>query len=68
MINGGWDVLMLVIIAMTWVETKGKTLEDIDAVIDGHSHNSAWSTQNMPRNGEGADVVTKGGPPYAAGK
>jgi len=58
MINGGWDILMLVIVVMFWVETKGKTLEEIDDVIDGHSHSSV----------EGVEVVTKGGPPYAAGK
>jgi Sugar (and other) transporter len=68
MINGGWDILMLVIIVMFWVETKGKTLEEVDYVIDGHSQGTVWSEEHMPRNEGGAEVVTKGGPPYAAGK
>lgn len=35
MINGGWDVLMVVAVLYYWVETKGKTLEEIDEVIEG---------------------------------
>jgi hypothetical protein len=68
MINGGWDILMLVIVIMFWVETKGKTLEDVDEVIDGVSHSSVWGIEHMPRNEEGAEVVTKGGPAYTASK
>ena len=30
MINGAWDVIMLLLIMYYWVETKGKTLEAID--------------------------------------
>ena len=50
-INGSWDVIVLVIVvgqvlaclqhlmivsqALFWVETKGKTLEEFDAIFDG---------------------------------
>lgn len=33
MINGGWDVLQVIYIAFCWVETKGKTLEEIDGLF-----------------------------------
>ncbi|KAF5531699.1 hypothetical protein FMEXI_12845 [Fusarium mexicanum] len=33
-INASWDVLVVVLILLFWVETKGKTLEDIDSVFD----------------------------------
>ncbi|CAK7213496.1 hypothetical protein SCUCBS95973_001813 [Sporothrix curviconia] len=35
MINGAWDVLQVVFIALYWIETKGKTLEEIDELFDG---------------------------------
>jgi hypothetical protein len=51
-INGSWDIIVLVIVVRSktlaclqrlmilsqvlfWVETKGKTLEEIDAIFDG---------------------------------
>jgi len=38
MINGAWDVLELAFVLFYWVETKGKTLEEIDEVLDGEKH------------------------------
>ncbi|KAF8585039.1 sugar transporter [Ramaria rubella] len=38
MINGAWDVLMVAAIQYWWVETKGKTLEEIDEMIEGVRH------------------------------
>ncbi|CAK3973415.1 hexose carrier [Lecanosticta acicola] len=38
MINGGWDIIVVVLIAVYWVETKGKTLEEIDALFEGTKH------------------------------
>lgn len=34
MINGAWDVLELLYVIIYWVETKGRTLEDIDNSLD----------------------------------
>jgi hypothetical protein len=34
-INGSWDVLFLITICLTWIETKGRTLEEIEEVISG---------------------------------
>ena len=38
MANGAWDVVMLAAIMYYWVETKGKSLEEIDAVLEGKKH------------------------------
>lgn len=37
MINGVWDVLQFVFVLLYWVETKGKSLEEIDSILDGVS-------------------------------
>ncbi|EXJ66975.1 uncharacterized protein A1O5_09621 [Cladophialophora psammophila CBS 110553] len=37
-INGSWDIIVVVLIVVFWVETKGRTLEEIDAVFEGHKH------------------------------
>lgn len=38
MINGTWDVFVFGFIWWYWVEIKGMTLEEIDAVMDGVKH------------------------------
>ncbi|KAK3627125.1 hypothetical protein LTR22_022885 [Elasticomyces elasticus] len=38
MVNAGWDIPIIAIIWYFWVETKGKTLEEIDAIFEGHKH------------------------------
>ena len=40
MINGAWDILMVIAVWLWWVETKGKTLEEIDEIFDGEKHTS----------------------------
>ncbi|OTB00599.1 hypothetical protein M426DRAFT_75679 [Hypoxylon sp. CI-4A] len=40
MVNGSWDIVVGVLIAVYWVETKGKTLEEIDAIFEGEKHSS----------------------------
>lgn len=37
-INASWDILEVLYLVFAWVETKGKTLEEIDAIFDGHKH------------------------------
>ncbi|KAJ5637220.1 MFS sugar transporter-like protein [Penicillium lividum] len=39
MINGVWDVLEMLFVIFFWVETKGKTLEEIDSLFDTINHN-----------------------------
>jgi hypothetical protein len=35
MLNGAWDVVIFGIIWATWVETRGKTLEEVDEALGG---------------------------------
>lgn len=51
MINGGWDIIVIVLIALYWVETKGKTLEEIDALFDGEVHSTVTDIEKV-RKGE----------------
>lgn len=39
-INGSWDVIILILVAMYWIETKDKTLEEIDMMIEGRRFGS----------------------------
>jgi hypothetical protein len=52
-INGSWDLVIIVIMAMWWIETKGKTLEEIDEAIEGrrysHTANSIEGAGNVVR-------------------
>ena len=38
MMNGTWDVVIIALLAYFWIETKGKTLEEIDEVLEGKKH------------------------------
>ncbi|KAF7972360.1 hypothetical protein HWV62_18146 [Athelia sp. TMB] len=58
MINGAWDALELVVIAWYWVETKGRTLEEIDTQLDGIKHSDAPDLENTTY---AAKVMEKGG-------
>jgi hypothetical protein len=37
-INGAWDILQFAFIYFMWVETRGKTLEELDEYFDGENH------------------------------
>jgi hypothetical protein len=47
MINGAWDVLELVVVLVTWVETRGRTLEEIDENLDGVVHSEVPKLQTL---------------------
>jgi len=40
MINGAWDVVVVGLLWFYWVETKGKTLEEIDKALEGEKHSN----------------------------
>lgn len=46
-INASWDVLELLYLVWAWVETKDKTLEEIDAIFDGHKHSQAPDVEQI---------------------
>jgi hypothetical protein len=41
MLNGAWNVVAFAIIWVMWVETKGKTLEEVDEALGGKPLSSA---------------------------
>lgn len=47
MINGAWDVLELVVVLVTWVETRGRTLEEIDENLDGVVHSDVPKLETL---------------------
>ncbi|KAJ9131802.1 Hexose transporter [Pleurostoma richardsiae] len=47
MINGAWDVLQVIYVVLYWVETKGKTLEEIDEIFDGPSGAEVLHVQDV---------------------
>jgi hypothetical protein len=49
MINGAWDVVMLGLIIYYYVETKGKTLEEIDVIFEGEKHSDVPDLETIYR-------------------
>ncbi|KAJ6440658.1 sugar transporter [Purpureocillium lavendulum] len=47
MINGSWNIITFVLIAVFWVETKGKTLEEIDAIFDETKHSMVPNVEDI---------------------
>lgn len=41
MVNASWNVIFWLFVFFFWVETKGKTLEEIDVLFDGVKHSTA---------------------------
>lgn len=37
-VNAGWNIVILVAVQCLFVETMGKTLEEVDEIFDGHVH------------------------------
>ncbi|KAH7312695.1 general substrate transporter [Stachybotrys elegans] len=46
-INGAWNLGFLVFIWWYWVEIKGKTLEEIDALFDGRKHSEVPNIEDV---------------------
>lgn len=60
-VNGSWNILMTVAIAYFWIETKGKTLEEIDEAIEGVRHSDAPGVEDLIIN-KGAQISVDGNP------
>jgi hypothetical protein len=43
--------------AVYWVETKGKTLEEIDAIFEGEKHSSVPNVEDVRTGRKTVDVV-----------
>ncbi|ORY35341.1 general substrate transporter [Naematelia encephala] len=57
MINGSWDIVILALIAVYWVETKGKSLEEIDAIFEGVKHSDVPDVEEVRLGREQVDVA-----------
>ncbi|KAJ6585265.1 MFS sugar transporter-like protein [Mycena capillaripes] len=49
MINAAWDALEVPFVWYYWVETAGKTLEEIDELLDGVKHSNAPDLEKVIR-------------------
>lgn len=59
LINGAWDVFAALAVAYWWIETKGKSLEEIDEMIEGKKYlKSDMDVREMEKGG--ADVRKRG--------
>ncbi|KAH8592291.1 MFS sugar transporter-like protein [Bisporella sp. PMI_857] len=47
LLNGSWDVLEVIFIWFFWVETKGKTLEEIGELFDGKMRRNVPDQSNL---------------------
>lgn len=57
MMNASWDVVLFVFIYWYWIETKGKTLEEIDEVIEGVKHTDMPNINTILETKGGVDQV-----------
>ncbi|KAG4223444.1 hypothetical protein PC116_g28089 [Phytophthora cactorum] len=58
MVNGSWDIVIAILIAVFWVETKGKTLEEIDALFEEEKHSSVPDVEQIRTGQAKLDVET----------
>lgn len=55
-INASWDWLFLAFIWYFWVETKGLTLEEVDAIFLGHTHTDLPTVEAIRKGQKTIDV------------
>ncbi|KAJ7433041.1 MFS sugar transporter-like protein [Mycena galericulata] len=60
MINAAWDALEVPFVLWYWVETQGKTLEEIDELLDGVKHSTAPDLEKVIRGEVEENYVEKG--------
>lgn len=60
MINGAWDAVQVIYVAIYWVETKGKTLEEIDVLFDKVKHSDGPDVQAVVNSGAKSNLILNG--------
>ncbi|KAF7348361.1 Hexose transporter protein [Mycena sanguinolenta] len=58
LINAAWDALEVPFVWWYWVETAGKTLEEIDELLDGVKHSTAPDVEKVIRGEVGRDELS----------
>lgn len=56
MVNASWDIVIVFLIAFFWVETRGKTLEEVDVLFDKAKHSSVPDVELVRTGKEVLDV------------
>ncbi|KAK1855659.1 hexose transporter [Colletotrichum chrysophilum] len=59
MINAGWDAVQFAFVAYFWIETKGLTLEEINAKFDALHETDSYGTEGLSRSGMVLEGVAK---------
>ncbi|KAL3300563.1 hexose transporter [Colletotrichum asianum] len=59
MINAGWDAVQFAFVAYFWIETKGLTLEEINAKFDALHETDSYGTEGLTRSGMVLEGVAK---------
>ncbi|KAG0649446.1 Lactose permease [Hyphodiscus hymeniophilus] len=59
-INASFDILMVAFVVWYWVETRGKTLEEVDICFDGEKHSSVPDLEDLLNGNVTKDVVLDG--------
>ena len=59
-INASWDVVTFILIAVYWVETKGLSLEEVDAIFEGKKHSDAPDLAKVMAGKVNVDVAAMG--------
>jgi hypothetical protein len=59
-INASVDILMVVFVALVWVETRGLTLEEVDKVFDGMKHSNVPDLETVKAGKYGDLEITQG--------
>lgn len=60
MINATWDIFALLFIVFYWVETKSKTLEEIDELLDGVKHSDVPNIHSVMSGKEEIGDIMRG--------
>ncbi|KAE9569162.1 Lactose permease [Colletotrichum fructicola] len=58
-INAGWDAVQFAFVAYFWIETKGLTLEEINAKFDALHEIDSYGTEGLSRSGMVLEGVAK---------
>lgn len=55
-VNASWNILFFIWVFFFWVETKGKTLEEVDVLFDGMKHSDVPNLRHIQEKQNGTDV------------
>jgi hypothetical protein len=57
LINAGFNCFELLFVVIFWVETKGKTLEEMDIIFDGEIHSNVTQLVETTTGEKGTEII-----------